>query len=359
MLELVSWIRLGVRMQPGRPPSVVHIGDGRRFSRAEFLSLLNTYNCFLGDKSHLHLHYQEEDGKGTVEGFLIVSWGVKRPIRLMMQDEKQSLPTDMPQSPLLSPDTTSPLGGKRGMTRWGEYDNLLRIDELDESKPNPREEPPSLTRALSGYESCTLQTPRPQPLPEDTALLLRTFSDASLVKKRVKSKTAAERQRAHQHRFSINGHFYNYKTSIFTPSYGTTTNVRITSSMSTPDVIEQLLHKFKIENDPNEFALYCIHQSGERKKLCGSDLPLLERILQGPSESIMRIFLMDTDEQEVSNDVAQYLNLELPILEKVLLRLEEEENEHIQRIISKYRHEHHLLTHCLNTNLAPKPETAV
>ncbi|KAL2099919.1 hypothetical protein ACEWY4_004313 [Coilia grayii] len=352
-------------MEMARPPSVISIGDGRAFSRAEFLSLLNTYNCFLGDKSHLHLHYHENAGEVTVEGFLVISWGVKRPIRLMIQDEKQTLPSSSsplhssPQSPLECP--VSPLGNKRGMTRWGEYDDLLRIDELEESKSNVLEDPPVITRVLSGYGSSTLRAPRPKAMieAEENPVFIRTLSDAALVKKRVKSKTVAERQRARQHHFSINGHFYNYKTSIFTPSYGTTTNVRINSSMRTQEVIRQLLNKFKIENDPNEFALYCIHQSGERRKLAALDLPLLERILQGPSESIMRVFLMDTDEQEVSNDVAQYLNLELPILENVLWRLQEEENQQIQRAISKYRQQHHLLTHCLSTKLAGKTETTV
>ncbi|XP_062411044.1 ras association domain-containing protein 6 [Sardina pilchardus] len=344
-------------MESARPPSVIYIGDGRSFSRVEFLSLLNTYNCFLRDKSHLHLHYHENAGEVTVEGFLVISWGVKRPIRLMIQDERQTLPCESPT--LESPEPISPPGGKRGMTRWGEFDDLLRIDELEEKKPNILEDHPVLTRTASGYESSTLRAPRPKPMTEESSVLFRTFSDASLVKKRVKSKAAAERQRARQHRFSINGHFYNYKTSIFTPTYGTTTNVRIDSRMKTQEVISQLLQKFKIENPPNEFALYCIHQSGERRKLGSADLPLLERVLQGPSECIMRVFLMDTDEQEVSNDVAQYLNLELPILERVLWTLQEEENRQVQRVISKYRQQHHLLTHFLTSKLAPKTETTV
>ncbi|CDQ97895.1 unnamed protein product [Oncorhynchus mykiss] len=33
--------------------------DGRVLSRAEFLSLLNTYNCFLKDKTQQHLVFYE------------------------------------------------------------------------------------------------------------------------------------------------------------------------------------------------------------------------------------------------------------------------------------------------------------
>lgn len=48
---------------------------------------------------------QVEDGKVEVEGFLNVSWGVQRPIRLKIQDDKQMLPF-IPPAP---PDPISPV----------------------------------------------------------------------------------------------------------------------------------------------------------------------------------------------------------------------------------------------------------
>ncbi|XP_008290336.1 ras association domain-containing protein 6 [Stegastes partitus] len=337
---------------------VIQAGDGRTLSRAEFLSLLNTYNCFLKDHTQLHLSCsQGEDGEVVVEGFLNISWGVRRPIRLKIQDDKQMLPF----APLISPDPTSPvspLGNKsRGMTRWGEYVDLHQIDEMAETPQDTAvsKPPPAV------YETTTLRPVRQKnPEMEAESNLFRCMSDASLVKRRRgKGKSAAQREKERQHRFSINGHFYNYKTSIFTPSHGTPTKVRISSKMTTNQVIAQLLNKFKIENDPQEFALYCIHQSGEKRKLSNKDQPLWERILQGPSDDIMKIFLMDMDEEEVSTDVAQYLNLELPILEQVLLKLREEENREIQRVISKYHHQHRLLSHMLSCKLTPHVETSV
>ncbi|CAB1319137.1 unnamed protein product [Coregonus sp. 'balchen'] len=150
------------------------------------------------------------------------------------------------------------------MTRWGEFEDLHQINEIDENnKQDPAEETNNYTTG-----NLTLTT----------------------LQRRVK-RSPSQRERNRKHCFSINGHFYNYK----------------------------------IENDPNEFALYCVHQSGEKKKLSDSDLPLWERVLQGPAENIMKMFLMDRDEDEVSNDVAQYLNLELPILEGVLVKLKDEE----------------------------------
>ncbi|XP_062870332.1 ras association domain-containing protein 6 [Trichomycterus rosablanca] len=349
-----------LEMSAAQPHILVHAGDGRTFSRVKFFSLLNTYNCFLKDKSHLQLNAHENLGQVILEGFFVVSWGMRRPIRLKIQDEKQMQAWDSSKSPEYSPDPISPLGKKRGMTRWGEFDNLNHIDELEETGQDVSETVVnSAAPDYKQYESRTLRAPRPEPIVDESSCLFRTRSDAFLVKKRVKNKTAQEDQTNRQHRFSINGHFYNYKTSIFTPCHGTPTNVRINSTMRTHEVISQLLHKFKIENDPSEFALYCIHQSGERRKLGSSDLPLWERFLQGPSEDIMRIFLMDTDEEEVSMDVAQYVNLELPILQRILLKLQEEEKQEIQRVVHKYREQHQLLTHCLNSKLPPKTETTV
>ncbi|KAK6316527.1 ras association domain-containing protein 6 [Coregonus clupeaformis] len=335
-------------------------GDGRVLSRAEFFSLLNTYNCFLKDKTQQHLNFYERDGDVVFEGFLNVSWGVRRPIRLKIQDDKQQ-----PITSLLSPDPVSPIsphGGKRGMTRWGEFEDLHQINEIDENnKQDPAEETNNYTTgSYRSYESTTL---RPTPTKQKTAVeeeqsnLIRCMSDASLVKRRVK-RSPSQRERNRKHCFSINGHFYNYKTSIFTPSYGTSTNVRINSKMTTHQVISQLLQKFKIENDPNEFALYCVHQSGEKKKLSDSDLPLWERVLQGPAENIMKMFLMDRDEEEVSNDVAQYLNLELPILEGVLVKLKEEENREVQRIITKFNQQQIVLSQFLSSKII-KTETEV
>ncbi|KAM4635221.1 ras association domain-containing protein 6 isoform 2-T4 [Polymixia lowei] len=325
----------------------------------EFMSLLNTYNCFLKDHTQLHLnYYQTDDGEVVVEGFLNISWGVRRPIRLKIQDDKQTLPL----ANATSPDPTSPISpleSKRGMTRWGEYSDLHQIDEMAET---PQDTGVTSHQTVPRvYESTTLRPERVKPSElEAESNLFRCMSDASLVKRRRgRGKSAAQKEKERQHRFSINGHFYNYKTSIFTPSFGTPTKVRISSRMTTHQVLEQLLSKFKIENDPQEFALYCVHQSGERKKLSNSDQPLWERILQGPSDDIMRIFLMDRDEQEVSNDVAQYLNLELPILEHVLQKLREEESREIQRVISKYHHQHKLLSHFMSCKMSPHIETSV
>lgn len=96
-------------------------------------------------------------------------------------------------------------------------------------------------------------------------------------------------RRVKRHRCSFNGHFYNHKasvmfrkqvymllnscsllltsdcfkqTAVFTPAFGSVTNVRINSCMTTTQVMRVLLNKFKIENCPDEFSLYLVHTSG-------------------------------------------------------------------------------------------------
>lgn len=63
------------------------------------------------------------------------------------------------------------------------------------------------------YETSTLRPVRTKnPELEAESNLFRCMSDASLVKRRRgRVKSAAQRERERQHRFSINGHFYNYK----------------------------------------------------------------------------------------------------------------------------------------------------
>uniref|UniRef100_H3A0U0 Ras association domain family member 6 n=1 Tax=Latimeria chalumnae TaxID=7897 RepID=H3A0U0_LATCH len=314
--------------------------------RAQFVTLLKTYNCYYEQKN-LQLNVSQVDGKIVIEGPLDISWGVQRPIRLKIQDEKQ-IPS---YATIHSPGPTSTFTNKGGMTRWGEFDDLHHIAEMEETQDTVTENPKH--NSAVGYDSGTLKPYSKQEL--DSPSMHRTMSDAALVKKRSKASAASNRQKT-QHRFSINGHFYNYKTSVFTPTFGSVTNVRINSNMTTQEVITQLLNKFKMENDPREFALYIIHASGEKKKLKNSDFPLWERLLQGPSGKIAKMFLMDKDAEEISNDVAQYIKFDLPLLQSILLKLNEEEKRETEKIIKKYTAEKNILIQHLFSRRIVKTE---
>uniref|UniRef100_V9KXF1 Ras association domain-containing protein 6 n=1 Tax=Callorhinchus milii TaxID=7868 RepID=V9KXF1_CALMI len=334
-------------MNTSRQQPSVQIGENKYISRAEFSSLLKTYNCFYEDKKNLELKVHEDKGKIVIEGLLDISWGIHQPIRLQIDDEKLSASP----SPLQPP--TEPFNKASGMTRWGEFDDLCKIVEQEE------EHEPLETEKIQDmvYESSTLK-PKRYREPENFNLI-RSMSEVALVKMRVKSQAKLAAQKAQRHRFSINGHFYNYKTAVFTPTYGSVTNVRINSTMTTQEVIEQLLQKFKIENDPNEFALYVVHATEEKKRLNDTAFPLWERLLHGPSGKIVKIFLMDKGAEEISNAVAQYIKFEPPLLEVILQKLNEEEDKYISNIVFKYKREKRFLVQQLRTRLMVRAETSV
>ncbi|KAB0800663.1 hypothetical protein PPYR_06402 [Photinus pyralis] len=138
-------------------------------------------------------------------------------------------------------------------------------------------------------------------------------------------------------RCSINGHFYNRETSFFTPPHGSQMSVWITSLVSTQDVINLILEKYKVESDPVNFALFIVHDNGEQRRLKDDDYPLLERVLQGPHEDVVRLFLMDGHSTpEVSNEVAQFLNFSLAEMRAILNQYYVQEEREIARIQDKW-----------------------
>lgn len=63
-------------------------------------------------------------------------------------------------------------------------------------------------------------------------------------------------------RCSINGHFYNRETSFFTPPYGSQMSVWVTSLVTTPEVINLMLDKYKVDGKANQFSLFLVFDNG-------------------------------------------------------------------------------------------------
>ncbi|XP_039420356.1 ras association domain-containing protein 2 isoform X1 [Corvus cornix cornix] len=267
-------------MDFGGGGDLVPCGKDKFIPKNELLLHLKTYNIYY-EGQNLQLRHREEEGELIVEGLLNISWGLRRPIRLQMQDDNQRI-----RPP---PSSSSWHSG----CNLGAHGSVLKPSTLPDIQVTDAEAAPSTETPGNGA------APRP---PEEAPQLMRTRSDVG-VRHRGSARTPGEQRRLRRHRFSINGHFYNHKTSVFTPAYGSVTNVRINSTMTTPQVLKLLLNKFKIENSAEEFALYMVHTSGEKQKLRGSDFPLLARILQGPCEQVSKVFLMEKDQvEEVTYD---------------------------------------------------------
>uniref|UniRef100_A0A3Q2FG93 Ras association domain family member 4a n=1 Tax=Cyprinodon variegatus TaxID=28743 RepID=A0A3Q2FG93_CYPVA len=206
----------------------VKLSEEKRIPKSDILSLLRTYNCYHEGKN-FQLRTREEDGELILEGLLNIYWGLRRPIRLQMFDDNERFRLNRLSS--------------RFFFFFRNEISTVAKQTSAESNNN------SLSRAGSdnvGQEE------------EDSPQLLRTRSDASFmrVQRRSNTHTARDLQRLRTHRFSINGHFYNHKTSVFTPAYGSVTNVRVNSSMTTGQVLNLLLHKFRVSRDPRNSYFY-------------------------------------------------------------------------------------------------------
>ncbi|NXQ81054.1 RASF2 protein, partial [Nyctibius grandis] len=294
---------------------LVPCGKEKYIPKNELLLHLKTYNIYY-EGQNLQLRHREEEGELIVEGLLNISWGLRRPIRLQMQDDNQRI-----RPP---PSSSSWHSG----CNLGAHGSVLKPSTLPDIQVTDAEATPNAETPGSGVGT--------KSQPEETPQLMRTRSDVG-VRRRGSSRTPSEQRRIRRHRFSINGHFYNHKTSVFTPAYGSVTNVRINSTMTTPQVLKLLLNKFKIENSAEEFALYIVHTSGEKQKLRASDYPLIARILQGPCEQVSKVFLMEKDQvEEVTYDVAQYIKFEMPVLRSFIQKLEEEEDREVKKLMRKY-----------------------
>jgi Ras association domain-containing protein 2/4 len=113
-------------------------------------------------------------------------------------------------------------------------------------------------------------------------------------------------------------------------------SVWVSSLVSTQDVINLLLEKYKVESRPEHFALFIMRDNGEQKKVKEEDYPLLTRVLLGPHEDVAKLFLMDAQvTTEISSEVAQFLNLSIPECNSILTRYEEEEEKELYRIREK------------------------
>lgn len=79
----------------------------------------------------------------------------------------------------------------------------------------------------------------------------------------IRRRPGARRSRTKlKRRCSINGHFYDRETSIFTPPHGSQMSVWVTSLVNTQEVINLMLEKYKVDSDPDNFALFVVRDNG-------------------------------------------------------------------------------------------------
>uniref|UniRef100_A0A1B6L4D0 Ras-associating domain-containing protein n=1 Tax=Graphocephala atropunctata TaxID=36148 RepID=A0A1B6L4D0_9HEMI len=171
---------------------------------------------------------------------------------------------------------------------------------------------------------------------EEQTTVVRRRTGPAAIKRRAghrRSRSSKLRRRC-----SINGHFYNRETSFFTPPFGSQMSVWVTSLVSTQEVINLMLDKYKVDSQPSNFALFVVRDNGEQRRLQDEEYPLLVRVMLGPHEDVAKLYLMDRhNTDEISCEVAQFLNLSTTECRSILERYSYEEEREVRRVKAKFR----------------------
>ncbi|XP_010367423.1 ras association domain-containing protein 1 isoform X1 [Rhinopithecus roxellana] len=123
------------------------------------------------------------------------------------------------------------------------------------------------------------------------------------------------------------------RTSFYLPK-DAVKHLHVLSRTRAREVIEALLRKFLVVDDPRKFALF---ERAERhgqvylRKLLDDEQPLRLRLLAGPSDKALTFVLKENDSGEVNWDA-----FSMPELHNFLRILQREEEEHLRQILQKY-----------------------
>ncbi|XP_014809037.1 PREDICTED: ras association domain-containing protein 1 [Calidris pugnax] len=123
------------------------------------------------------------------------------------------------------------------------------------------------------------------------------------------------------------------RTSFYLPK-GTVKHLHILSHTRASEVIDALLRKFTVVDNPRKFALFERSEKDDQvylRKLADEEQPLRLRLLAGPSEKVLSFVLKENETGEVNWDA-----FTLPELHNFLRILQREEEEHVRRLRHRY-----------------------
>ncbi|XP_060713527.1 ras association domain-containing protein 5 isoform X3 [Tachysurus vachellii] len=123
------------------------------------------------------------------------------------------------------------------------------------------------------------------------------------------------------------------RTSFYLPSEALK-QLHVSSTTTVREVIEGLLRKYTVQDNPLKFALYKqMHRHGQDlfQKLPDSEYPLLLRLLAGPDLEKLSFVLKENETGEVEWDA-----FSMPELHNFLAILEKEERERVKQVELRY-----------------------
>ncbi|XP_023688161.1 ras association domain-containing protein 5 isoform X2 [Paramormyrops kingsleyae] len=138
------------------------------------------------------------------------------------------------------------------------------------------------------------------------------------------------------------------KTSFYLPS-DAVKQLHISSSTTVDEVIQGLLTKFMVLDNPRKFALYRqMHRDGQDlfQKLAISEHPLYLRLIAGPDPECLTFVLKENETVEV-----EWHAFSVPELHNFLMILGREEEERVRQVQKKYGEYREKLQEALNGKL--------
>ncbi|XP_026162532.1 ras association domain-containing protein 1 [Mastacembelus armatus] len=129
------------------------------------------------------------------------------------------------------------------------------------------------------------------------------------------------------------GRWMKRRTSFYLPK-DTAKHLHISSKTQVQEVIEALLNKFTVVDNPAKFALF---ERSERqsqvymRKLSDDECPLYLRLCAGPSEKVLSLVLKEDETGDVNWDAFSF-----PELCNFLRILQREEEVHVHQIVKRY-----------------------
>ncbi|XP_064825095.1 ras association domain-containing protein 1-like isoform X3 [Oncorhynchus masou masou] len=123
------------------------------------------------------------------------------------------------------------------------------------------------------------------------------------------------------------------RTSFYLPK-DTSKHLHISSRTCAREVIEALLKKFTVVDNPGKFALFertKRHDQEFLRKLSDDERPLHLRLCAGPNDKALSLVLKENETGEVNWDA-----FSMPELKNFVRMLQREEEEHVKQIVQRY-----------------------
>ncbi|XP_015257856.1 PREDICTED: ras association domain-containing protein 1-like isoform X2 [Cyprinodon variegatus] len=134
------------------------------------------------------------------------------------------------------------------------------------------------------------------------------------------------------------------RTSFYLPK-DAAKHLHLSSETRVREVIEALLNKFTVVDNPAKFALFEKVEKQSQvflRKLSDEERPLYLRLCAGPNESALSLVLKENETGDVNWDAFSF-----PELNNFLRILQREEDEHVRQIVKRYAHARDMIKHAM------------